>query len=359
MGARRDGVREERMMLRAMSLALFLSLLLAPARAEEPLSFKDKQIQLIIGYGAGGTVDLFGRLIAPYLAQGLPGNPTFVARNMPGAEGIVGLNYFVNQTKPDGLALAVGGATQVDPLHLGSGHALYDVGKLALVGGNGRDGTVVVLRAAAAPRLYDKSAEPVVMGGLAAIRAGMQMPLFGGEFLGWNLRWVLGYKTAKELVLGLQRGEIDMTTISDPADVRELKASGFRLIAQSGYLVEGRLLARPELGAPLLADQIKPKLTDPVARQAYDYWIDFIEIGEFLTLAPGTPAPIVAAYRKAFEGALADPDFRAHLEATGNSFLPQSAASLTEIFRTLVDTPPAVLGFMQTMARKQGLELAN
>ena len=343
------------------ALAVLLSLLLPPlaARGEEPLSFKDKQIQMIIGYGAGGTVDLFGRLIAPYLSQRLPGNPTFVARNMPGAEGIVGLNYFVNQTKPDGLAIAVGGATQIDPLHLGSAHALYDVGKLALVGGNGRDGTVVVLRAEAEKRLYDKAQDPVVMGGLAAIRAGMQMPLFGGEYLGWNLRWVLGYKTAKELVLGLRRGEIDMTTISDPADVQDLKAAVFRLIAQSGYLADGRLLARSELGAPLLADQIKAKLPDPVARQAYSYWIGFIEIGQFLALAPGTPAPILAAYRDAFEGALADPEFRGRLETTGNSFLPQSAAALDEIFATLAGTPPEVLGFMQAIARKQGLELAN
>jgi hypothetical protein len=197
------------------------------------------------------------------------------------------------------------------------------------------------------------------MGGLAAIRAGMQMPLFGGEYLGWNLRWVLGYKTAKELVLGLRRGEIDMTTISDPADVQDLKSAGFRLIAQSGYLAEGRLLARPELGAPLLADQIKAKLTDPVARQAYDYWIDFIAVGQFLALVPGTPAPILAAYRQAFEGALADPEFRMRLETTGNSLLPQSAASLSEIFTTLAGTAPEVLGFMQAIARRQGLELGN
>jgi tripartite-type tricarboxylate transporter receptor subunit TctC len=348
------------MIISRTGLAILLSLLLLPAaRAEESLSFKDKQIQMIVGYAAGGTVDLFGRLIAPYLAQRLPGNPSFVARNMPGAEGVIGLNYFVNQTKPDGLALAVGGATQVDPLHLGNAHALYDVGTLALVGGNGRDGTVVVLRAEAEAQLYDKARPPAVMGGLAAIRAGMQMPLFGGEYLGWNLRWVLGYKTAKELVLGLHRGEIDMTTISDPADVQELKAAGFRLIAQSGYLVDGQLRARAELGAPLLADQIKPKLADPVARQAYDYWISFIEVGQFLALAPGTPAPIVAAYRQAFDGALADPEFRARLEATGNSLLPQNAASLSEIFQTLASTPPAVLGFMQAIARKQGLELAN
>ena len=54
-----------------------------------------------------------------------------------------------------------------------------------------------------------------------------------------------------------------------------------------------------------------------------------------------------------------EPEFRAHLQATGNSFLPQSAASLGEIFHTLATTSPEVLGFMQTIARKQGLELGN
>jgi len=118
-------------------------------------------------------------------------------------------------------------------------------------------------------------------------------------------------------------------------------------------------MARPELGAPLLAEQIGDRITDPLARQAFAYWKSFIEVGQFLALAPGTPAPILAAYREAFAGALADAEFRARLETTGNSFLQQSAASLGEIFATLAATSPEVLGFMQAMAHKQGLALGN
>jgi hypothetical protein len=342
-------------------LLLLCALLALPfsARGEEPITFKDKPVQMIIGYAPGGTVDLFGRLIAPFLSQHLPGNPSFVVRNMPGAEGVIGLNYFVNQTKPDGLTLAVGGATQIDPLHLQSAHALYDVAKLALVGGNGRDGTVVVMRREAEPRLLDKRQPPVVMGALAAIRTGMQMPLFGGEYLGWNLRWVLGYPAAKDLVLGLRRGEIDMTTISDPGDVRDLVAAGFSVLVQSGYLADGRLRARPELGAPLMSDAVEAHITDAVARQAFSYWKSFIQIGEFLALAPGTAPEMLALYRRAFRDAMADADFRTRLEATGNALLPQSADELGGVFATLAGTSPDVLRYMQAIGRKQGLELGE
>jgi tripartite-type tricarboxylate transporter receptor subunit TctC len=188
------------------ALAAALAFFISPAMAEEPVkyapvSFQGKTINMIIGYGAGGSLDNYGRLIAPYLTQRLPGNPTIVIRNVTGADGVVGLNSFYTQAKPDGLTITIGGATQVDPLHFLSANAVYDVAKLALVGGNTRAGTAVVISKEAKPRLLDPKAKPAVMGALAAVRTGMQSTLWGAEYLGWNAKWVLGYPTAKALVL--------------------------------------------------------------------------------------------------------------------------------------------------------------
>ena len=85
-------------------------------RADEPVSFQGKTISMIIGYGAGGRIDVHGRVDAGILAQRLPGNPTVVVRNVLGADGIVALNVFWTQSKPDGLTVAEVGASQIDPL---------------------------------------------------------------------------------------------------------------------------------------------------------------------------------------------------------------------------------------------------
>ena len=110
------------------------------ARAEEPVSFKGQRITILIGYGVGGGYDLYGRLAARYLSKYLPGNPSIVVRNMPGAQGVTAINYALQQTRPDGLTIIAGSSSQADPLVTHKSGALYDPVKLIYVGGVGRGG---------------------------------------------------------------------------------------------------------------------------------------------------------------------------------------------------------------------------
>src|SRR5438270_11913473 len=105
----------------SVALAVLLSAAIAmvprSAAAQDAPSFKDKTITVVIGATAGGATDVFGRLAATYMAEALPGRPSVVARNQPGAGGVVALNSFYNQAKPDGLTIATGAGTQSDPLN--------------------------------------------------------------------------------------------------------------------------------------------------------------------------------------------------------------------------------------------------
>src|SRR3954466_7073899 len=87
------------------------------AGAQEAPSFKDKTVILMVGSAPGGGTDGFARIAAAHLGEHLPGKPLFVVRNMPGAGGVVALNYFVKQVKPDGLTLITGSNTDSDPVH--------------------------------------------------------------------------------------------------------------------------------------------------------------------------------------------------------------------------------------------------
>src|SRR6266508_4643721 len=166
---------------------------------------------LLLGCSAGGGTDLAGRLIAAHLGKYLPGQPGMIAQNMPGADGLSALNYFVEQTKPDGLSISMGSGSQVDPLHYRKPQAKYDPAKFAFIGGVGRGGTALVINKEAEARLFDSSAAPVIMGSLSGMpRSGMQQAAWGKEFLGWNLKWVIGYRGTGDLTVALERGEIDM-----------------------------------------------------------------------------------------------------------------------------------------------------
>src|SRR5260221_715516 len=84
-----------------------------------------------------------------------------------------------------------------------------------------------------------------VLSGLP--RSGMQMTAWGIEFLDWNAKWVIGYRGTSELMVALERGEIDMTSTGNLFHVQRLLATGkFKVLAQTGMLKNGRRVARPE-----------------------------------------------------------------------------------------------------------------
>src|SRR5260221_9783167 len=88
----------------------------AVGNAQEPVSFRGKTIAVIVGSPAGGGTDASARLIASLMAAYLPGKPAVLVRNIPGAQGITAMNYFVKQVAPDGLTVVMASTTQADPL---------------------------------------------------------------------------------------------------------------------------------------------------------------------------------------------------------------------------------------------------
>ena len=157
------------------------------ACAEEPVSFKGKTITMIVASAPGGGTDTSGRLIAPLLANLLPGQPSVIVRNIPGAEGVTAMNYFVKQVAPDGLTITMGSTTQADPMLYRKPQSQFDPTKFSPIGGVGRGGTVLLIRKEAEARLHDRSAKPVIMGALSGVpRSGMQMTAWGIAYLDWN-----------------------------------------------------------------------------------------------------------------------------------------------------------------------------
>ena len=262
---------------------------------------------------------------------------------MPGADGVVAMNYFVQQAKPDGLTLTTGDSPQIDPIRYRGPQSRYDPVKFEFLGGVGRGGSMIIMESAAEKRLFDRSAPPITMGIASAVpRSGQLMAAWGIGVLGWNAKWVVGYRSTSALMFALQQGEIEMTATSNTFSLQNLIDSGkFKVLTQSGGLQNGALVPRPEFpNAPLLSDQVAGKMSDPVAVQSFNYWRGVLLADKFLALPPGAPGPIAEAYRKAYREMSADPEFILHGRRISEVFAPMTDADIRSLVQTVAATPP-------------------
>jgi len=320
--------------------------------------FQGKTVTVIVGYAAGGGTDTFARLVAGSLASHLPASPTIIVRNVPGADGITAMNYFVEQVAADGLTLAVNASTTADPLNWRKPQARFDPTKFAVVGGAGRGGVLLVIRKEAEARLHDKQQQAVVMGSLSGLpRSGMQMTAWGIEYLGWNARWITGYRGTSELMVALERGEIDMTSTGNLFHVQKLLATGkFKVVAQTGMLKNGARIARPEFAdVPVFETLLAGKISDPLMRKAFDYWSSNSSIDKWVALPPNSPKAMLDAYRETYGRMIADADFVERGRKMSDDFEPWSHEEVERLIRTLGTIPPEAFDQLSTMLRKQGL----
>ena len=323
-------------------------------------AFEQKTVTLIIGYAAGGGVDATGRLVAQFLTKHLPGNPAVVVRNMPGADGMVALNSFVRQVKPDGMTITVGSSTQLDPMNYRSANSQYDPTKFNFIGGISRGGTFLIASKTGAKRIGETSGEPVPMGAVDGARSGEQMVSWGIEFLDWNAKWVVGYRGAADTTVALERGEVDLATTSNSFLIQRLLQTGnFTLVAQSGIVVDGKLHRRSDFAdVPVFSELIAGRIQNPAARDAFLYWEAICVMDPWVALPPDTPAAMTAGYRAAFGKMMVDPEFLEKGKKISEDIGTLTHGDVEGLVRTAAaKLTPEAEGFLRAMQAKQGLRL--
>jgi hypothetical protein len=335
-----------------------LAVLTMTGEATAHVSFQGKTITMIIGSPPGGGTDASGRIIARFLGQYLPGTPNVVTQNMPGASGITATNHFMNKTQPDGLTVLMGSQSILDPVIYRNATTQYDTTKIRMAGGIGRGGSLLFISKAAEPRLYDHTASPVVIGMIGpAPRAGIQPALWSIEYLGWNAKWVAGYPGTNQLMIAFDRGEVELTSTANIFLIEDrLKAGTAKVLFQTGSTRGGKASDREDFGdVPNFLDLMQGKISDPVAKKAYAYWVALSSVDKWLGLRQGTPDDIVETYRDAFERLSADQEFLDLGDKISDGFAPVKASAVEAFARTLAETPPEALGYLTSLMKKQGM----
>jgi tripartite-type tricarboxylate transporter receptor subunit TctC len=344
-----------RLMITALSVYALVAM--QAQAADSSVSFRGKTVTMIIPTTSGGSTDLTARLLARYFGRYLPGQPTVVASNIPGGHGVGALNFLAQQAKQDGLTISISGNSQVDPITYRTPQAHYNPLAFPIVGAMGVGDNVMLVRTDALVRLYDKSQKPVAMGSVAGQpRSGMQMNLWGHKYLGWNTRWVVGYPGSPDLVLALERGEIDMTSFPRAYVLDKLTdTKKFKILHLDGLDKNAPKSGRPDAdNAPLFTEAMAGKITDPKMLAAYDYW-RASKVFKWVALPPKTPDSIRDVYRAAFIRLIADPDFKNQAANTLESFTVISPEQASALIHALAATSDEAIETTKALMGEQGL----
>jgi tripartite-type tricarboxylate transporter receptor subunit TctC len=344
--------------MRTPSLSVISSIaclaLAAPAFALDKVSFEGKTIKMILPTTAGGSSDIIGRLFARFFTKYLPGNAAVVVQNMPGGHGITALNLIAQQTKPDGLTMLLSSNSEADPINFRTPQAHYDPSKFEIVGGVGFGDNVMIIRVDAVPRLLDKSKPPISMGSVTgAPRGAMRMTIWGHDYLGWNTKWVTGYPGSSDLLIAMERGEIDMTSFP-PYYLKDklLDPKKYRILYADGLNKYSPPSGRADIdNAPKFVDAMKGKIKDPQILAAYDYWRG---TGTFkwIALPPGTPANIRDTYRDAYKKAGDDPEFMAQGDKLMEGYALYAPEEMAKTIENLAKTSDEAIATMEALLPK-------
>jgi tripartite-type tricarboxylate transporter receptor subunit TctC len=345
----------------AMLFSVCLTLDTAHAQNTVEDFYKNRQINLIVGYGPGGGYDITARLLARHLGDYIPGHPGIVVQNMAGAGSMRAANYLYVSAPKDGTTFGViGRDIPLVGLIGGNASVQFDPRKFTWLGSSSsfaNDAYVLIVRPGAPVQSIEAARRAggpsLVLGGTGEGATDSDVPKILRDALGLNIKQVLGYPDSPSIFLAVERGEVDGRTF----DLSSVKASKPAwLLPGSGYRVLlqlARVTRHPDLPQIPTARELAP---NDAAREL----IMFAE-APLLTMArpfaapPGLPAERAAALQAAFLAAHRDAGFLAEAARLGIDISPVGADDMARGIEQLGRSSPATFDYMKKlMAAEKG-----
>jgi tripartite-type tricarboxylate transporter receptor subunit TctC len=282
---------------------VLFALCLFPIYVSAAPYYEGKKLTIIVGFEPGGGYDRLARLLAKHLPKHIPGKPTVIVENMPGASSMISANYIYNIAKPDGLTIcSFNQGIPFAQLQKAEG-VKFDVTKFAWIGSAASEASVFTVRADAPYKNFDdmlKSKEAIVFGSAGPGTQTHQFPILLRDLLGLKLKEVV-YPSGTAVLLSLERKEVD----SYAAFYNSLRPSIDRGLVRP--MIRGRVSAPGIENLPVdenLAKDSKSK-TIMAMRSATD------EVGRPYVAPPKTPPELMKILRDAFAKVADDPEAKA------------------------------------------------
>lgn len=344
----------------AATAAIAMGSAIAAAQADDVADFyRGKQITLVIGYSAGGGYDLYARAVGRFLGSHIPGHPTIIAQNMPGAGSRKAGNWLYNVAPKDGSAIGMLGQNTPMDQALRNQGIKFDVAKFNWIGNPILDNNITMTWAASGyatiQDVLDKGG--LVCGGTGATSPSILQPQILNNLLGARIRIISGYPGGSAVNLAMERGEVNCRGSNSWASMKATLSQWMR-DHKADVLVQWGLKKDPEISAwqgrdvPLITELAK---TD-ADRRALNLLVSGVAMGRPLVAPPNVPAPRVAALRKAFDETMKDPKFLADAKKQKMDISPVSGEELQQIATETVQTAAPVIARAQALITRHGVE---
>src|SRR5215218_749835 len=308
-----------------------------PAAAQEAEPFyKGKTVDLLIGYPPGGSNDAYGRLISRHLGKHLPGHPTVVPRNMPGAGSFLATNTIANISPKDGTVIGIGAPTLTLDERLGTQGVRYKTSELNWVGRVDSLINMVFTWKTTPVKTFEEAQKTEVK--LAGTGAGSTVSIYPtvmNNVFGTKFKLIMGYKGSNEAMLSVERGETEGHSTSYTAlkiaHPDWLRDKSVTILVQFGLKRHPEMPDVPTAVELARNDEERKILTAITAAS---------EIGTSFFTTPGVPAERVSELRRGFDAMTKDPEFLSEAEKSKLSVNPITGEELQKLVADVSNLPP-------------------
>jgi tripartite-type tricarboxylate transporter receptor subunit TctC len=318
--------------------------------AQSPADFyRGKSLDLYIGYSAGGGYDVYARALARHIGRFIPGNPTIVPKNMPGAGSLVLANWLYNVAPKDGTAFGIiGRGTGFDPL-LGSTKAQFDATKFNWLGSmNDEVSVCVAWHTTGITTLEEVKQRELTVGGSGPAADTDQFPKVLNATIGTKFKIVTGYPGGNDVDLAMERGEVMGRCGWSWSSVIATHQSWID-DKKINVLVQLSLKKHPDLpDVPLVMDFAKTEQQKQIFKLVFARQ----PMGRPFLAPPGIDPDRVGALRKAFMETLQDREFLAEAEKMKLEINPVSGDEVQRIVQDVYRTPKPVAAAVADMLAK-------
>ena len=325
------------------ALGCGLALRLGAAQAKD--FYEGKTVEFVVPEGVGGGFDILSRLVARYIGQHLPGDPTIVVRNMPGAGGIVAANYLYSVAPQDGSSIGMIEEAVYEAQLLKTAELRLDVRKFNWIGRVMSNNAVLVgSHSAPVQKIEDAYQKPLIISA-TGLSSQMRWTMLKNA-TGMKLKLVIGQPGAAEALLAMQRGEVD--AVSSPWSVFRVQHADWIGDKTVNILLQTAPERAPDL--PNVA-----RLTDLAKtseqRRIFELFSEPEEVGRSLVAPPNVTADRVKDLRTAFEQTFQDPGFQAALKMSKLTLDPLDGQALTKLIGSSFAVPPELVTEARALAR--------
>jgi len=313
----------------------------AQAWAQTPEQFyTGKNVDFVIGYPPGGSNDTWARLVTRHIGKYIPGNPTIVPRNTPGAGSFLAVNQIFNVAPKDGTVIGIGAPTIPLDEKLGTQGVRFKTAELNWLGRvDSLVNMVFMWVATSRVKSYEDALKiEATLSGTGVGSTVSIYPTVMNHVLGTKFKLIMGYKGSNEAMLAVERGEVEghstswtALKVAHPDWIKDKKVT---------LLVQFALKRHPEMSDIPTAVELGRNDEERAILSAV---MNAAEVGTAFFTTPGAPPDRVTALRRAFDATMTDADFLADVEKTRLGVSPLTGEELQKLVAEVSDLSPALL----------------